>query len=89
MSLSVLKEDHKTEVHMQLLMAMEQCEARIVGDKLDFHVLISSEHCDVFHDAGGWSSSDTRDFEGVTVQVNRMDVVARVPQNESVTLAFL
>ncbi len=51
MSLYVIKERHKTEVHVKLLMAMEQSQAWIVGGKIDLGFLIAADHHDVLHNA--------------------------------------
>src|SRR5258708_7766559 len=46
--LGVIEQRHETEVHMQLLMAVEQGPSGIVGDKVDFRFLVSAEHDDIF-----------------------------------------
>jgi hypothetical protein len=38
----------KTEVHVQLLMAMKQSQARIVSNEGHLRLLIATDHQDVF-----------------------------------------
>ena len=54
----VFKECHEPEIHVQLLVTMKQCVARIVSHKIKLYFLVSTEHYDVLDDAGRWSSRD-------------------------------
>ena len=40
--LGVIEQRHKSEIHMQLLMTMEQGPAGVVGHKVDFYFLVST-----------------------------------------------
>ena len=73
---------------MQLHMTMEQGEARIISDKIDFYFLETAEHDDVFHDAGGMFAGDLGYFKAVSVQVHGVDVVGGVAHMEAVSLAL-
>ena len=42
---------HEAEVHMQLLVAVKQGEAGIVGDEIDLGLLVSAYHYDIFNDS--------------------------------------
>jgi hypothetical protein len=58
LALGVLKERHKPEIQVQLLVTMKQRVARIVGHKVYFYFLVSTEHYDILDDARGWVPSD-------------------------------
>lgn len=49
---------HEAEIHVQLLVAMEERRPRIVGDKIEFHFLKATQHHDIFDDAGGRFAAD-------------------------------
>jgi hypothetical protein len=74
----VLKERHEPEIHVQLLVTMKQCVARIVSHKIELCFLVSTEHYDVLDDAGRWSSRDAREFETMSVKMERVDIVAGI-----------
>ena len=40
--LRVVEQRHETEVHVKLLMAVKESQARIIGDKINFQLLIAS-----------------------------------------------
>lgn len=84
----VIEQRHEAEVHVQLLVAVEEGCARIVGDEVDFDFLVAADHDDVFHQAGGGQSGVARDFKSVPVQVDGVDVVAGVAQAQAIALAF-
>ena len=50
-SRNVVKQRHEAEVHMELLMAMEQSESRIVCDEIDLCFLVAADHDDILHQA--------------------------------------
>ena len=37
-NLNVVKQGHKTEVHVQLLVAMEQRESRVIGNEIEYRL---------------------------------------------------
>jgi len=87
--LRIVEEAHETEVHVELLVAMEKREAGIVGDEINFELLVAAEHDNVFADARGRSAGDLRELEGVAVEMDRVDVVALVEEAEAVAAAFV
>lgn len=46
--LDVLHQRHEAVVHVHLLMTMEQREAGIIGDHVDFHLALHGDHDNVF-----------------------------------------
>ncbi len=46
--LHVIKQRHEAEIHMQLLVAMKQRQAGIVGDEIYLRFLVSAQHHDIF-----------------------------------------
>ena len=50
-ALRVVEQGHEAEVHVQLLVAVKQGHAGIVGHEVDFGFLVSAEHYDILHDA--------------------------------------
>jgi len=45
---AIVEQGHKSKIHVKLLVAVEQSEAGIVGDKIDFRFLVAAEHDKVF-----------------------------------------
>jgi hypothetical protein len=74
---------------MQLLVTMEQRQSRMVGDEIEFDFLETAEHHDVFDDAGRVFAADAHELETVPVQMQRMNVVAGVPEFEPVPTPFV
>jgi hypothetical protein len=50
----------------------------LVRGEVDVDGLIAPDHGNVLVHSGGWGSGDVRDFEGVAVQVDWVDVVAGI-----------
>jgi hypothetical protein len=84
-NLDVFEERHEAEVHVQLLVAVEQRQPRIVGNKLKLEFLKSAEHDHIFHDAGRWLTADAHQFEAVPMQVQWMNVVTGISELQAVT----
>ena len=40
--LYVVEQRHEAEVHVELLVAVEECQARIIGDEIDFVPLVAA-----------------------------------------------
>src|SRR5262249_53942936 len=83
----VIEQRHKTKVHVNLLMAVKQRPARIVCGEIDFDFLITAEHHHIFDDAGGIFAGDSCQFETVTMQMHRMNVVALVAHSQAIAFA--
>src|SRR6185437_16168766 len=70
----VVEQGHEPEIHMQLLVAMEQSHPWIIGHKIHRELLVATQHGHIFHDARGWYSRHAGQLETVTVQVNRVQI---------------
>src|SRR5579862_6984064 len=69
-------------------MTVEEGEAGIVGDEIDFHFLVAADHHHVFQDAGKRDASVFGDCKAVTVQVDGMNVIAGVAHFNAVAAAL-
>src|SRR6516225_7542442 len=87
--LKVVEQRHKAEVHVQLLMAVEESEAGVVGYEGDFDLLIATQHDDIFEDSGGRLTCELVQFEAVAVKVDGMNVVASIAHANAIALALL
>ena len=65
-------------------MTMEEGEPWIVGEEIYFKLLIAADHNNVFQNAARRLASNTRELEAVTMQMNGVDVVTRIPHPEAV-----
>jgi hypothetical protein len=63
----VIEQCHEPEVHVQLLMAVEQCQPWIVGREVDLHVLIATQHDDVLHDTDSGLAGYSCQLEAVSM----------------------
>ena len=82
------QQGHKAEVHVKLLVAVQEGEAGIVGQELDFSFLVATEHDDIFEDASGGDPGNADKFEAVAMQMDGVDVIALVAEVKAVTLPF-
>lgn len=69
-------------------MTMKEGHARIVGDEVDFHVLIATEHDNVFENSGAGFAENPGEFEAVPVKMDGMNIVAGIAHVQAVALAF-
>jgi hypothetical protein len=76
--LDVIEQCHEAEIHVQLLVAMEQGQAGIIRDEVHLDLLIAAQHHHVLHDTGRRLAGDPHQLETVAVQMNGMDVVAGI-----------
>ena len=88
-ALRVPEERHESEVHVQLLVAVKERQARIVGEEVELELLEPPKHHDILHDAGGRFARDTSQLEAVTVQVQRVGVVALIVEDQAVAFSCL
>ena len=86
--LCVGEEGHEAEVHVELLVAVEEGEAGIVSEEIDFGLLVAAKHKDIFHDTRGWDAGDLGEFESVAMQMDRVDVVTLIAQAEAIAAAL-
>lgn len=84
-----LEEPHEPEVHVQLHVAVEEGQTRLVGDEIHVHRLVAAQHRDVLMDAGGGSSVEPRQLERVAVEVHGMDVVTCIAHAQPIAVAAL
>src|SRR6202158_5521467 len=87
-ALNVGEEGHKAEVHVELLVAVEEREAGIVCLEIDFDFLIAVHHDYIFEYARGGLRGVAREFEGVAMEMDGVNVVTGVAHADAVTLAF-
>jgi hypothetical protein len=87
--LRVVEERHETEVHVQLLMAVEESKAGIVGNKVNLQLLVASEHDHVLHDAGGFRCREIGQFKAVPMEMDGMNVVTGVAHPKAIAFTLL
>ena len=63
MALDVIEERHEAEVHVQLLVAVEEREAGVVSGEDDLGLLVATYHDDILKDAGSGLSGDLGQLE--------------------------
>ena len=61
------EERHESEVHVKLLVTVEECHPRIVSDEVKFHFLKAAHHHHVFHNTGCGLATNTYQLEAVPV----------------------
>jgi hypothetical protein len=84
----VIEESHETEVHVKLLVTMKERETGIVSGEINVSFLVTTKHENILHNPGGWLAGDAREFEGVAVKVDRVNVIARIAKMQAIALAF-
>ena len=85
----VFEQLHEAIIHVELLVAVEESVARIVGDEVHFGSAVRRHINNVFDEAGAGTSAKTNEFEAVAVQVERVLFGAAVDEDEPMALAFL
>jgi len=73
---------------MKLLVAMEECESRIIGDEVDLSFLIPADHHDVFDNSGSRPAGEICQLETMAMEMDGMNIVTRVPHFNSVARAL-
>ena len=63
----VIEQRHESEIHVQLLMAMKQCQTRIVSDEIDLDLLVAAHHHYIFHDSRCRLARHVRQLKAMTV----------------------
>jgi hypothetical protein len=87
--LNVFKESHETEIHVEILVAMKQCGSRVIGDKIDIDSAEAFDQDGIFENSGRFFSVDLCDLEIMSMQVERVHVVALVDENQSIAATLL
>ena len=85
----VVEQKHEAKIHVQLLMAMEQRQSRMIGNEIKFHFLKAADHDHILNDAGCRLASYAHELEAVAVQMQGMDVVAGVTEFKTVAASFV
>src|SRR6516165_8781293 len=85
----VIEERHEPEIHMQLLMTVKERQPRIVGHEIKLQLLKPAQHHHVLDHPGGRFAGDARQLEAVAVQVQRVDVVARIAEFQAVAASLM
>src|ERR1035437_1298569 len=83
----VLDELHKAVIHVQLLMAVHERIAGIVGNKVHLNGAKRHDVDDVLHQSAELLFADARDLECMAVQVDGMLVAAAVAKDHAVAFA--
>src|SRR5208283_5077941 len=76
--LNVIEQCHKAEVHVQLLVAVEQGEARIVRNEVDLDFLVAADHRHIFDHSRSRQTGNPRQLKAVPMQMDRMNIVAGI-----------
>ena len=82
----VSKQRHEPIIHVQLLVAVEQRVARVIGCEIEGHLLITAKHDDILDHAGCRLAVDLGQLEAVAVKMERVNVIARVTEFEPVAV---
>ena len=82
--LRIVEERHESEIHVQLLMTVEERQTRIVGNKVKFEFLESAQHHHVLDHARGRLAADAGQFEAVPVQMQRVNVITGIAEFQPV-----
>ena len=83
-NLRVLEKRHEPEIHVKLLVTVEQRQSRIVGNEIEFDFLEAVQHYNILHHARRRLAANAHEFEAVPVQVQRMNVVGGIAKLEPV-----
>src|SRR6185437_5754596 len=59
-----------------------------VGDEIEIVPLVSADHHHILPDASGWSSGNVAQLKNVAMQMDGMDIIARVAHADAVALAL-
>ena len=70
-------------------MAMEECQAGVIGHKIHMDFLVASDHRDILPYSRRGVCCGVGQLKAVTVKVEGMDVIAGVTHAKAVTLALL
>jgi len=87
--LDVIEQRHEPEVHVQLLVTVEESKTGMIGNEVNLHLLIAAQHYHIFHDARGFRSCEISELEAVAMEMNRMNVVTDVAHLKAIAFALL
>src|SRR4029077_16845316 len=83
---NIVKQRHEPVVHVQLLVAVQQSQSRIVGHKPNRRLLVAPQHHHVLENSSARLVSQAGEFKAVPVQMDGMDIVAGIAHTNAVTL---
>src|SRR6185437_4925196 len=86
---SIVEQAHEAEIHVKLLVAVEQRQPRIIGYEIDRDLLVAIHHHHVLHYACVGYARDAGQFEDVAGQVDGMNVIAGVAHQQAIAAALL
>src|ERR1700723_2657174 len=72
----IVEQRHEPVVHVQLLVTMKESRSWIVSREVNLCFLIAAHHHHILQHAGRRLPRDPREFKGVSMQMDRMDVIA-------------
>jgi hypothetical protein len=64
-ALRIFEQCHESEVHVQLLVTMEECQPRVIGNEIECELLESCQHHHILDDARGRPTVDLGQLETV------------------------
>src|SRR4029077_3879669 len=76
--LYIIEKRHEPVVHVQLLVAVEKREPRIIGNKVYFGFLVSASHHNIFQDSSRWLSGQARQLKAMAMEMDWMDIVTGI-----------
>ena len=87
--LHVIEQRHEPEVHVQLLVTVEESKTGMIGNEVNLQLLIAAQHDHVLHDARGFRSCEISELKAVAMKMNRMNVVTGVAHPKAIAFALL
>jgi hypothetical protein len=85
----IAEKHHKAKIHVALLVAMEECSARVRSGEVDLSCAIGRYNDNVFSQAGHGFSVEACHLEGVPVEMDGVIIGALVPHDQAVAPALL
>jgi hypothetical protein len=74
---------------VEILVAVKQCEPRVIADKIDINSAETFDQDGVFENSGRFFSVDLCDLEIMPMQVKWVHVVALVDESQSIAATLL
>ena len=87
--LRVIEQRHEAKIHVQLLVAVEKCETRVIRNKIDVYLLKTAQHHNVLNDSSGICSGEIGQLKAMTMKVYGMNIVTGVAQLQAVAFTLL
>ena len=87
--LHVIEQRHEPEVHVQLLVTVEESKTGMIGDEVNLQLLIAAQHDHILHDARGFCSCEVSELKAVAMEMNRMNVVTGVAHPKAIAFVLL